>query len=357
MTVRSTGENAYFAASNSVSGFFSYYAEIFDAARIGRVYAIKGGPGTGKSRFLRDVAEYAESMGWDCEYIYCSSDPNSLDAVVLTALGREGIALLDATAPHVYELTTPGAREELVDLGAFWNSDLLASYTEEIKRLNEEKKSAYQRAYRYLSGFGEMSRNRDVLVAPYVKTNKIRAFAEKLMQGIPMGKGFSPRPALMHSVGMRGEVGFDTYFAQARKLYLIEDCRGASKYLMDALGDLARDRALSVRISHDPVEPEKLDGLFLCESGTAFVVADPKCCHYPRKKLSMRRFVDTAAMKSVREELRYTERMRRALRMGAVDAMERVSKLHFCLEEIYMSAMDFEKKEAFTKAFAQKLFG
>lgn len=357
MTIRATGENAYFAASNSVSGFFSYYAEIFDAARIGHVYAVKGGPGTGKSRFLRDVAEYAEALGWESEYIYCSSDPNSLDGVVLTAAGRGGIALLDATSPHVYEPSLPGAREELVDLGAFWNAEQIFSFTDEIRRLNAEKKSAYQRAYRYLAGFGEMSRNRDALVAPYIRREKIANFAERLMQGIPTGRGFSPSPALMHSIGMRGEVGFDTYFAQARRLYLIEDCKGSAKYLMDALGELARERALSIRISHDPVEHEKIDGLFLCESGTAFVVADIRNCHYPRKKIGMRRFVDVASMKSVRAELNYTERMRRALRMGALDALEKVSKVHFRLEEIYMSAMDFEKKEAFTESFCKKLFG
>ena len=100
MTIRKTDEDAYFAASNSAEGFFSYYPQCFDASRIRHVYAVKGGPGTGKSRFLRDVAQAGESLGWQCEYIYCSSDPDSLDGVILT--GEETcIALVDATAPHM----------------------------------------------------------------------------------------------------------------------------------------------------------------------------------------------------------------------------------------------------------------
>ena len=78
-----TGEDAYFAASNSEAGFHSYYSECFEASHIGRIYAVKGGPGTGKSRFLRDVAEYATAKGSRCEYIYCSSDAASLDGVIL----------------------------------------------------------------------------------------------------------------------------------------------------------------------------------------------------------------------------------------------------------------------------------
>ena len=69
VTVRSTGEDAYFAASNSASGFQSYYAACFDNARIGRLYAVKGGPGTGKSRFLREVAACGAGHGWQTEFI------------------------------------------------------------------------------------------------------------------------------------------------------------------------------------------------------------------------------------------------------------------------------------------------
>ena len=305
---------------------------------------------------MRDVAECGEKNGWRSEYIYCSSDPNSLDAVVLYRSPNESVALLDATAPHVYEPSCPGAREEIVNLGDFWNAEMLSDRIEEIEKLNREKGEAYRRAYRFLAGLGEMSKNRDGLVAPYIRREKIAAFAERLMQNVPREKAFTPRPALIHSIGMRGEVGFDTYFADARKLYVIEDCRGAAQYLMAELGRIAAELQLAVRISHDPVEPEKLDGIFLRGSGIAFVVCKAAECEYPRKKINMRRFVDTASMRGVRTELNYTERMRRAMRGGAIDALEKVSEIHFKIEDIYMSAMDFAAKEAFTKSFCAKLF-
>lgn len=124
MTIRSNGEDAYFAASNSAGGFYSDYSAVFDRARIRRLFAVKGGPGTGKSRFLREVALCGERVGYRCEYIYCSSDPDSLDGIILSR-GEDGIALLDATAPHVYEPSRPGFREEIVNLGAFWDAGRL----------------------------------------------------------------------------------------------------------------------------------------------------------------------------------------------------------------------------------------
>ena len=354
--MRETGENAYFAASNSACGFHSYYAECFERENIGRLFAIKGGPGTGKSRFMRDVAECAQGKGWSAEMIYCSSDPDSLDGVILTRNG-EGIALLDATAPHVYEPSHPGFREEIVNLGEFWNADALRERKEEIAALNQRKGGAYRRAYRYLSGYGAMDANRRETVAPYLKEKAIADFAAKLMQNVPEEREFNPRIALIHSVGMRGAVGFDTYFAQAKKIFLIEDCRGAAAKMMEALYRCAAEKKLRVRVSKDPLLPDQVDALFLCGSGLVFAVCPKEECSYPFRKISMRRFVDTGRMHAVRQSVNYTERMSRAMLAGAIEELNVVREVHFGIEQIYVAAMDFEAKEAFTRTFCERLFG
>ena len=356
MDIRSTGEDAYFAASNSAGGFCSYYGECFDAPSINRVYAVKGGPGTGKSYFLRAVAEAARKKGWRAEYIYCSSDPDSLDGLRLFS-GKEGIALLDATAPHVYEPMHPGVREELVDLGAFWNPVRLAESRERIAALHRQKKEAYGRAYRYLSGVESMTHLRDELVAPFIKRERILSFAARLAAEIPRGRGFSCEIALMHSIGMQGRVGFDTYLAKASRILRIEDCRGAGQYLLDAFGNLAPTRGWQMRVSHDPILADRPDGFFLPESGVAMVICPEEECTYPHRRISMRRFVETARMHGVREELNRAERTRRAMLAGAEAALREVRPIHGELERIYGQAMDFGAKEEFTKSFCECIFG
>lgn len=355
MTIKSTGEDAYFCASNSAFGFYSYYPQCFDAARIGRVFAIKGGPGTGKSRFMREVAQCAEARGWTCEYVYCSSDADSLDGVILSR-DEACIALLDATAPHVYEPSQPGLREEIVNLGAFWNSAALRSHAEELKRLSAEKKAAYRMAYRYLAAYEEMSANRDELVLPFLRLDAMESFADRLMWNVARGKSFFAEPALIRSIGMGGKIGLDTYFARAKQIYLVEDCRGSAQYFMRMLYQMMERRRLHIRVSYDPILPERIDGIFLCESNLAFVVGNPEECAYPYKRIGTRRFVSTSAMKHIKAPLNHAEQMCRAMLGGAVDALERVRAAHFRMEEIYASAMDFSKKEAFTKTFCEKLF-
>ena len=353
--IRQSGEDAYFVASNSAGGFRSWYSETFDDRRIGRLYAIKGGPGTGKSRFMRDVANAGCAAGWRAEMIYCSSDPDSLDGIILTREGRPGIAVLDATAPHVYEPHRPGYREEIVNLGEFWDAERLRGEQDTLDRLNTEKAAAYRRAYRYLAGVGEMSENARELVAPFLRERAIQRFAARLMRELPDGESFAPRTGLMRGIGMRGRVIFDTYFAQAEHIILIEDCHGSAYVLMRELYRLASEKRLAVRVSRDPILPENTDALFFPMSGTVFAVLPEEACRYPHRTVSMRRFVDTGAMRRVRVPLGYAIRVRRVMLTGAVGELERAAELHFRIESVYERAMDFAAKEAYTAAFCRRI--
>ena len=58
---------------------------------------MKGGPGTGKSTFLKKIVNEASSRGFDTERYHCAFDPESLDMVIIRSLG---VALFDSTAPH-----------------------------------------------------------------------------------------------------------------------------------------------------------------------------------------------------------------------------------------------------------------
>src|SRR5690625_2724333 len=102
-----------YAGGNTARGFFSYYDHVTvgDATRL---WVIKGGPGVGKSTFIRKVGEEMRGRGFDVEYFRCSSDNGSLDGVRIPALE---IALVDGTAPHVIEPQAPGAVDEILDLG------------------------------------------------------------------------------------------------------------------------------------------------------------------------------------------------------------------------------------------------
>ena len=87
----------YFLGANAPSGFYSLYSELLPPETARRIYILKGGPGCGKSTLMRQVGARMEEEGLTPEYILCSGDPDSLDALILPTLGA---AIVDGTAPH-----------------------------------------------------------------------------------------------------------------------------------------------------------------------------------------------------------------------------------------------------------------
>ena len=86
-----------FLGANSGAGFCSLYDQLLHG-RLDDLLIIKGGPGCGKSSFMRAVAKKLTGAGWNAVYVNCSGDPDSLDGVLFPA---QRIGMVDGTAPHV----------------------------------------------------------------------------------------------------------------------------------------------------------------------------------------------------------------------------------------------------------------
>ena len=120
----------FFLGANTPSGFYSLYDQLLEPENARRVFLLKGGPGCGKSSLMGRVADAMVQAGQKTEYIRCSGDPDSLDAVIFPDLGA---AIVDATAPHVIEPRLPGVVESYVNLGRFYDHPALAALRPEIQ--------------------------------------------------------------------------------------------------------------------------------------------------------------------------------------------------------------------------------
>ena len=87
----------YFLGGNTPQGFYSLYLQLSVSDLFRAVYIIKSGPGSGKSSLMRRVGRHVQAAGLETEEVLCSGDPDSLDALIVPALGA---AIVDGTAPH-----------------------------------------------------------------------------------------------------------------------------------------------------------------------------------------------------------------------------------------------------------------
>ena len=146
-------EKKYFAAANTEKGFVSYYDEVY--GNLEMTYIIKGGPGTGKSSFIRKIADDAENKGYPVEYFYCSSDPLSLDGIIIEPLK---VAVIDGTLPHAYEPKFPGIKDRLINLGDNWDCGKLIERKDEICEKMSAKAMLYNNVYNYLAAAGRIAK-------------------------------------------------------------------------------------------------------------------------------------------------------------------------------------------------------
>ena len=345
-------QHRYFAASNSAQGFKNYYPEVF--ARADLVYIIKGGPGTGKSSLMKKYARRAEEKGYECEYYYCSSDPNSLDGVLI--FGKDRVTgILDGTAPHACEPRFPGAREEIVNLGAFWDGELLRKQKNEIIALSERKSTEYKSAYTFLRSVGNLRAVSDGLISEALQTEKMRSAIGRIVSEYPTGT-IRCLPAITDSISMNGRVRFDTFEKNAKKLYVIKRFYGVEQIFLDELYSALQKRYVSVRVSFDPITPEHVDGIFLEEDNTAFIIEQNENDNHVDEAgilqnntvlVNSKRFVDIEILRDIRSELRYTARLAQNSLDGALHALSKAKIYHFLLEDIYGKAMDWKRFSEF----------
>ena len=330
----------YFASSNSVKGFVNYFPDVFGSCR--RLYIVKGGPGTGKSRFLSDAA----SRGHEVTYYYCSSDWESLDGVLIDGW----LGLIDGTAPHVFEPSCVGAFEQIVNLGEFWNEKLLTAQRAEIEFLSAEKSRCYSQAYAYLSAIGEAERGICYRLQSALDGEKLRRAASRLLRGATIAEKPKYQIGLCSAVGMKGEAHFDTY--ETTKIsFAISDNMGLAWFLLAEIEKLCRMRGISCRISPSYLFPDRLDALELIGQDISFFSGERENSIY------MKKFFYVDKMRAVRSVLRGTRETQKRLKDYAIEALSRASEAHFALEKVYAEAMDFEAKEQFTSEFCTKLFG
>lgn len=347
-----------FAASNSCEGFKNYYGEIFTDRRADRLYIIKGGPGTGKSHFMKVVARYARERGYTVTEYLCSSDPASLDGLLLCRDGSPTVGLLDGTPPHAREPALPGVRDEIVNLGSFWDPRVLAGRREEITTLSREKSAAYTNAYAALAAAGRMEAIADALTESCVSRDRLKALAARLLRDQPAGESFTPVPALRRAVSMAGKHTLHSFEAAARRMLILDESYGMGYRLTAAMLGVSAERGHEVLVSYHPVYPHKADGLFYPDTGLCVLVGDAAPPEgIPTRTLSLRRYTDPAAIRAVRGELRRTVALWDQLTDTALRHLASAAACHFELETLYAAAMDFRAKEAFTERFCEEVLG
>ena len=345
----------YFLGGTSPEGFRSKFIEQINRPGF-YTYILKGGPGTGKSTLMKKAAKRFEEH--DLSLYRCSSDINSLDAVVVE---DEGVIIVDGTAPHVFEASYPGVSQEVINLGHFWNGGDLKAHGETIRYCFDENAKYHKRVRNYVEALSAL--NTDIFdhARDCLDTLKLDAYADRLF------KKLVPHP----SNDKTGKVQFRQLSAFTTENYMTlplrkeccsyflrDDYFAGSDRLLRILTDKFTQSGFDVIVSEcnmfkytvfEHIIIPKLDLFFT--SGNFFNGLRPDS----ESIINFLRFYDKERFDIKKQRMNFNKKAVLELAEEASSSLTTALKIHDELERYYINSIDFGRLGEMTENLLDRI--
>lgn len=314
------------------------------------LYILKGGPGCGKSSFMRKIAERLEDANIAIEYVLCSGDPDSLDAIIAPTLG---IAYVDGTSPHVIEPKFPAVNATYINLGEFYDVPAISAKCDKIIHVTGEYKEHYKRAYALLSSFEKIP---NPTPSPSAIISARRRAKGIIGREIKKRTGEGKRKVCFISAFCcKGHISeFDSVCTQCKRIYVLDNRFSLAEVMLNEfLNSLG---GYDIIIGLSPLYPSTLSHIIIPELSLAFITSDPI---FPYTGNTFRRLrLDTMFMRYAtsqdKREIKFAEKIRTLLLDAAQNSLSLAKQKHDELEALYNSHVDFPSIYTFAESQARK---
>lgn len=346
MTKKSCG---FFMGANSRNGFVSLFDTLRQEDLQRRIYTVKSGPGCGKSTCIRRIGDALHPDGTLREDIYCSSDPDSLDGVIIDGTH---LAVLDGTAPHVTDPAFPGAEGGYLAFPPFLDLPALQEKYPALLTLSAASRQHYRQAYHLIAASAAVDDTVREQVLPLAAVSRIHRRAEGIIsRELPRRGNHKPgqlRQRFLDGITPKGQLClYDTAAQMAQRIYDLHDNYGLGQSMLESIRDAALQRGLTVYACLCPKYPDRLRHLILPELDLAFVTSDTRSTFNgsPYRRIRLDTYINTTALRQLRGKLKLLQRLSQSLMDDAVAEIAAAHKLHDEMETLYRPHINFPALE------------
>lgn len=271
-------ETRYFLSAMTGAGYYALHRQFLRPPE--RYFCIlKGGPGCGKSTFLRRVGDAGRDAGLSVVWLHCAGDPASLDGVYFP---QKHAGFFDGTAPHTVEPALFGASGEYLDLGAFCRTEALDPAR--IRALNADCAMFRLRAQQYLTAAAAL----DPRATPGLVFPEDREAARRRAKSVCTREFGTPskdaKPGrcdrlFLSAVTSEGKIFFpDTVAAHCTRVYLLDDGCGLAEEFLHTVRAHAVRCGLDVISCPDASSPRAHRPCSSRRAASAFSPGRPRMC-------------------------------------------------------------------------------
>ena len=324
----------FYCAAITENGFFDSFPMVFSHERLKRLYVIKGASGVGKSTLMKKVAAEGERRGLSVDRIYCSSDSNSLDGVIV-----EDIGMIDGTPPHAYDPKMAGAFERLIDLGAFLDASRLEKHRDELFDLLKKKSRAFERIYSFASIYGKLSSLEASHFIENVDKEAVRQYVRSLVK-----RKLSFAKKGKNEMRIFSSLLGDTKIPSYERIYTVSDRFLFGTVFLDELRNALREAKVEFFFSPKLPSLERIETIYIPSLKLIYTSRfGGRNIHGERFLLKDIPSIDLDGLK---------EKTASAL----LDAHREAMSYHSQIEKIYLDMMDFCRLEGYSEKLFEELF-
>lgn len=333
-------------------GFYPYTQELLRTD--GRIFFLKGGAGCGKSTFLKKLSRTAQERGLDVAEILCSSDPDSLDALVLPKLQ---LALADATAPHILEPTLCGGRMNYVNFGEFYDTRALRRIEREIESVQRENAACYPLVTACLRSAEALTQARQN------QTQSVKSELDEIAHCLirsalsPVGQRGTLHRCFLSAITPKGAILCKkSPPTLCGRVYVLHDEYGLAPHILQEICTQALALGHRCIAGYAPLQYEGAPAyLLLPQADTAFV-SESELFGYDGPCFC-RIDLDSTLHPQLRAELEYGRKTVASLLGRATGHLRRAKALHDRMEQMCRPFVDFSAVDALTERFCSEFFG
>ena len=340
-----------FPGGNTPLGFYSYYKYIIDIEEANRIFILKGGPGTGKSTIMKIIGLDLAKQGYDIEFMHCSSDNNSLDGIVVPRLA---IAIIDGTAPHVVDPACPGAVDEIINLGEFWNQDGIIEAKEEIFKTGTKIRDCFERAYCYLRAAAELKKDTEKIFEYALDIGKEAIFIHDLKtkifeSGIPAKIRGKQRLLFASAITPKGPCEFlDSLCIDHKVIRLCAPAGSSTKNVMESLKDEAIKKGFLTETYFCSMSPNKIEHIVLPELNISVITANEyhdisDINSESNSTYFMNEFLNSGILSGYKRQLDFNRLYTDTIIQKAVESIAMAKSFHDELEKYYIKNINFDR--------------
>lgn len=352
--------SGFFIGCSSPEGFTSFLDELYNPYNNGYAYIIKGGPGTGKSTLMKKIYSILNAKGIQGECIFCSSDPDSLDAFIIPELH---CCIADGTNPHALEPKYYGVCEEFINLGEYLDKEELLKRKENIIEAADLNKSEHQKCKNLLQGAALSQNEIKKILIPltdvYSLKETVRKIIEKEFKHPKAKKGKELHRFISAPTSKGMYFNRDEVLKLCDRFYILEDnFYTFAPMLLSLIREYALDLGFNIISSPNPLSDKKdLEHILIPDLKLGFLTSSKinPIQIDNSKTIKSINYTDRERLQKSINKVHFYLKARDEFISEALKALKSSKISHDRLESLYISAMDFSHMDSLALDISNKM--